>query len=122
MNPFPEKNSVLVMDNVKFHLADEVRELLDERYFMLFYDHYFLTDECSRGIHVVFLPPYSPDLNPIEAAFSSVKAWIRRHNTEIRAAMESPDSEDGITALTMAVMESVTPQKANGWYRDSGYY
>jgi hypothetical protein len=36
--------------------------------------------------------------------------------------MESPDSEEGITALTMAVMEAVTPQKANGWYRDSGYY
>jgi hypothetical protein len=31
MNPYPGKNSVLVMDNVKFHLADEVRELLDER-------------------------------------------------------------------------------------------
>jgi hypothetical protein len=31
MNPFPAKNSVLVMDNVKFHLADEVRALLDER-------------------------------------------------------------------------------------------
>jgi hypothetical protein len=31
MNPYPEKNSVLVMDNVKFHLAEDVRNLLDER-------------------------------------------------------------------------------------------
>jgi hypothetical protein len=31
MNPWPEKNSVLVMDNVKFHLADEVREVLSDR-------------------------------------------------------------------------------------------
>jgi hypothetical protein len=31
MRPWPEKNSVLVMDNVKFHLADEVREILSER-------------------------------------------------------------------------------------------
>jgi hypothetical protein len=32
MNPYPQKNSVLVMDNVKFHLADEVREMMYERY------------------------------------------------------------------------------------------
>jgi hypothetical protein len=70
----------------------------------------------------VFLPPYSPDLNPIESAFGCIKAWIRRHNAEIREAMEDPDKDEGVTALTMAVMESVTPQKANGWFRDSGYY
>jgi transposase len=76
----------------------------------------------TRGIHIVFLPPYSPDLNPIESAFGCMKAWIRRNNVEIRDAMESPDKDEGIAALTMAIMESVTPQKANGWFRDSGYY
>jgi len=105
MNPWPEKNSVLVMDNVKFHLKDEVHELLEE-----------------RGIHVVYLPPYSPDLNPIETAFSCTKAWIRRHNNQVRAAMEAEDPNEGISTLTMAVIESCTPAKALEWFRDSGYY
>jgi DDE superfamily endonuclease len=96
--------------------------LLDER--SVNHSTGFLIDttEIFRGIHVVFLPPYSPDLNPIEAAFSCIKAWIRRNNKDIRNAMESVDKEEGVIALTMAVMESVTPQKAAGWFRDSGYY
>jgi hypothetical protein len=32
------------------------------------------------GVHLVFLAPYPPDLNPIEEAFSKIKAWIRRNN------------------------------------------
>ena len=42
------------------------------------------------GVHLVFFPPYSPDLNPIEEAFSKIKAWIR-HNNDIFSAATGED-------------------------------
>ena len=42
-------------------------------------------------MHYCFLPPYSPDLNLIEVAFSAIKAYIRQHGEEFRAAIESDD-------------------------------
>jgi transposase len=47
------------MDNLSAHKGEEVRELVEE-----------------RGCQVLFLPPYSPDLNPIEEAFSKIKGLL----------------------------------------------
>lgn len=41
----------------------------------------------ARGILVEYLPPYSPDLNPIEEAFAEMKAWMKRHY-ELQAGYE----------------------------------
>src|ERR1700694_4421875 len=61
MNPFPGPNSILVMDNASWHRDIRVPTL------------------CARfGIMLIYLPPYSPDFNPIEAYFSDCKALIRR--------------------------------------------
>lgn len=46
--------------------------------YTLFYSGIILT-WCPRGMRVLFLPPYSPDFNPIELAFSSIKSFVRRH-------------------------------------------
>jgi transposase len=73
-------------------------------------------------MHIVYLPPYSPDYNPIETAFSCTKAWIRRNNASVRAAMENPDKDEGIMMITMAVLESCTPENAMEWFRLCGYY
>nr|GAT45074.1 Tc1-mariner class transposase [Mycena chlorophos] len=62
-NPYPGPRSVLILDNCRIHHADSIRKLIEE-------------DNCCK---LIFLPPYSPDLNPIEQAFSAVKAFIRRH-------------------------------------------
>lgn len=51
------------MDNARIHHGEEILELADR-----------------FGIRIEYLPPYSPDLNPIEEAFSQVKAFIRRNN------------------------------------------
>lgn len=51
---------VVVLDNLSSHHREEVRELIEE-----------------RGCTLLFLPPYSPDFNPIEMLFSKVKAWVR---------------------------------------------
>jgi transposase len=58
---------------------------------------------------LIFLPPYSPDFNPIEQAFSSVKAYIRRHWRS-----------DSLSVIDRAC-QNITPEKAEGYFRASGY-
>jgi transposase len=61
-SPYPGKMSVLVMDNASIHKNPRLREICD-----------------NAGVLLVFLPPYSPDFNPIESTFKDLKAWIKRH-------------------------------------------
>jgi transposase len=57
MNPYPGDNSVIIMDNARIHHDNDLVELIE-----------------GLGCRVVFLPPYSPDYNPIEMAFSTIKS------------------------------------------------
>ncbi|TFK87765.1 hypothetical protein K466DRAFT_490291, partial [Polyporus arcularius HHB13444] len=63
----------------------------------------------------IFLPAYSPDLNLIEEAFSCVKYHLRRHSEHYVNSV-TPEAD-----LLQACLVSVTPEKAHGWYRHSGY-
>lgn len=67
-----------------------------------------------------FLPPYSPDYNPIEPSFSAIKAHIRRDGGIIREAMNSKGNEQTLSLLFDAIW-SVTAEDAAGWFRRSGY-
>jgi transposase len=100
-NPFPGPRSVIVLDNARIHKAD---------------DHLFTRYCNSKGVRVEFLPPYSPDLNPIEECFSAVKAYCRRH---YRALLDSPTM---ITDIKCAFQLTGTGQNCTAWVRDSGYY
>jgi transposase len=60
MNPWPLPRSILIMDNARIHAYEEL----------------FKTAE-SFGVCLVFLPPYCPDLNPIEYGFGDFKRWIQ---------------------------------------------
>lgn len=71
-------------------------------------------------MRLLYLPPYSPDLNPIEEAFSSIKAWIRRNHDYVLGEMTGEATCDPYGVLWEAVF-SVTPKKAWSWFRDSGY-
>ena len=58
---WPEPKSVLVMDNASFHHSDQVKQL------------------CSNAwIKLLYLPPYSPDFNPIEGLFAELKCYIKK--------------------------------------------
>ena len=58
---WPEPKSVLVMDNASFHHSDQVKQL------------------CSNaGVKLLYLPPYSPDFNPIEEFFAELKCYIKK--------------------------------------------
>jgi transposase len=59
---WPEPKSVLVMDNASFHHSERISQMC-----------------ADAGVKVVYLPPYSPDLNPIEEFFSELKGFIKRN-------------------------------------------
>lgn len=66
------------------------------------------------GAKLIYLPPYSPDLNPIEQAFAFLKGWLRRHRDDFTG----PDSRPW---LIHQASLAVTPRHAAGWIRNSGY-
>ncbi|PVF91028.1 hypothetical protein CPB86DRAFT_720218 [Serendipita vermifera] len=66
----------------------------------------------------IFLPPYSPDFNPIELSFASMKAWFRRN----RDLVDTCWSDEHLTRILLIRMAfSATPDKAKGWFRMCGY-
>lgn len=75
----------------------------------------------TGGMRLLYLPPYSPDFNPIEEAFSCIKAWIRSHRDEVLVEMERGLESRPFEILWEAVFASVTIPKVEGWFRDCGY-
>ncbi|KAJ7653527.1 hypothetical protein B0H17DRAFT_902432, partial [Mycena rosella] len=66
---------------------------------------------------LLFLPPYSPDFNPIEESFSAsnaIKAWIRRHWRRMQNS-ETPELD------LYEACGAVTAEKVREWFRHSGY-
>ncbi|ORY52603.1 hypothetical protein BCR33DRAFT_641968, partial [Rhizoclosmatium globosum] len=61
-----------------------------------------------------FLPPYSPDFNPIEQCFSWIKGWLRKHIDWVHR------QEDGVVAIDAACM-SIDKKVAAGAFKHCGY-
>ena len=93
--PALRPGQVVVMDNLGAHKGERVRELIQE-----------------RGCELLYQPPYSPDLNPIEEAFSKVKALLRRTGARTREAL--------IESLGGA-LDAVTAQDARGFFKHCDY-
>ena len=87
---------IVVMDNLRVHHIEEVRTLLTE-----------------SKIFLLYLPPYSPDLNPIEMLWSKVKAILRKVKERTVDAL--------IDAIEDA-MAQITPEDCKGWFQKAGYY
>ena len=99
MNAFDgtSSKSVVVMDNCSIHHVPEVIELLED-----------------AGIIVLFLPPYSPDLNPIEETFSSIKYFLQDHD-ELMQATDNPIS------IIQSAFNYITKEQCTCWIDDCGY-
>jgi transposase len=67
-----------------------------------------------------FLPPYSPDYNPIELAFSAIKAELRRQGPVLRRPVPA-DKEFETYAILQRAVFSVTAQDATGWFHKCRY-
>ena len=87
--------AVFVMDNLAAHKTARVRALLD-----------------TSGFDYRYLPPYSPDLNPIEPAWAKVKGELRR------LAARTPDA---LHKALGPALDAVTAQNAAGFFRHAGY-
>lgn len=75
-------------------------------------------------MRLFYLPPYSPDLNPIEEGFSSYKAWLRANRDYVRAELNVQQPLDAFAPYLMlwdAVFTSITRDKIEGWYAHAGY-
>ena len=93
--PSLHPGQVIVMDNLTAHKGEGVRELIEK-----------------RGCELVFLPPYSPDFNPIEQAFSKVKGMLRGAEARTREAL--------IEAMGRA-LSAVTATDVSGFFGHCGY-
>jgi transposase len=94
--PSLREGQVVVLDGLGAHRTDKVRELVE-----------------GRGADVVFLPSYSPDLNPIEEAFSKIKQLVRKVGARGREAL--------VEAIARA-LATVTTEDAAGWFAHAGYW
>jgi hypothetical protein len=74
-----------------------------------------------RGVKLVYLPPYSPDFNPIEECFSFVKAYIRRDHVEFITEVQSGEDWRAFMFL-QDVLYRVTSAHVQGWFRDCNYH
>ena len=68
------------------------------------------------GARLIYLPSYSPDYNPIEEAFSVIKAFLRRHE----ARFTSPEQIPWLVNLNQAIA-AISVDDAAGWFSDCGY-
>ena len=72
------------------------------------------------GMRVEFLPPYSPDYNPIELAFSKFKAYIRSREADF-CALDQDEDEMEIHLFLIDGVFSVTAEDARGYFRHCEY-
>jgi transposase len=87
---------VVMMDNLSSHKGGRVRERIE-----------------GRGCQLLYLPPCSPDLNPIEEAFAKLKALLRKAGARTREAL--------IEVMGYA-LEAVTAKDARGFFEHCGYH
>jgi transposase len=83
------------MDNLSAHKGERVRELVE-----------------SAGCMLLSLPPYSPDLSPIEEAFSKVKGLLRK---------AEGTSREALVEATGTALDAVSTQDAKGFSEHCGY-
>ena len=93
--PNLKAGQIVVMDNLSVHKGKWVRELIER-----------------RGCQLWFLPPYSPDFDPIEEAFSKVKALLRRAQARVLEALFEATEE---------ALLAISAQDARGYFEHCGY-
>ena len=93
--PSLEKDDVVIMDNMRSHHAKAVKQLLD-----------------SSKVTYLYLPPYSPDLNPIEKMWSKLKAFLRKEKIRMASKLPSAISKGFLT---------IRPKDCIGWFHSCNY-
>jgi transposase len=95
LGPTLRQGDIVIADNLSAHKAAGVQETI-----------------AATGARLLYLPPYSPDLNPIEQCWSKIKTFLRAAKARTREALD--------TAVTSA-LATVTESDARAWFAHSGY-
>jgi transposase len=96
LSPTLRAGIVVVLDNLAAHRVEEARTAIE-----------------ATGSRLLFLPPYHPDLNPIEEGWSKLKSFIR--------SMEPRSTEDLDRSIALDA-KRITPSDAAGWFGHAGYH
>ena len=96
LGPTRVPGDVVVLDNLPARKVAGLAELVE-----------------ARGARWLYLPPYSPDFNPIELAFSKLKTWLRTAQVRTRDALE---------AVIQTATEWISAHDAKNWFDHCGYY
>ena len=88
-------SDVVIMDNLSSHKSQRVRDLIE-----------------AAGASLLYLPPYSPDFNPIENAFAKLKALLRK---------AAERTVDGLWATIGRLIDMFTPQECANYFAAAGY-
>jgi len=86
---------IVVLDNLSAHKSQKAQKMVEE-----------------AGCSWLFLPPYSPDFNPIEMLWSKFKNDLRR---------EAARTQELLDALVWPLLSTATPQHARNWFKQAGY-
>ncbi|THU89014.1 hypothetical protein K435DRAFT_678818 [Dendrothele bispora CBS 962.96] len=71
---------------------------------------------------LIYLPPYSPDFDPIEEGFRSMKGWMRGNREYVAGELSGLPTADPYAMIWTAVYEAMTPANINTFYNNSGYW
>lgn len=93
--PSLQLGDVVIMDNLPAHKVKGIEQAIQ-----------------ARGAQLIYLPPYSPDLNPIEKCWSKIKTYLRRAKARTSAELEK--------ALAEALLW-ISSKDAEGWFKSCGY-
>jgi transposase len=93
--PTLKRGQVVVMDNLTAHKGEKVRELIE-----------------GEGCELIYLPPYSPDFNPIEQAFSKLKSYLREACAR---------SQDTLMEVIGRALSTISASDAEGYFEHCGY-
>jgi transposase len=93
--PTLKRGHVVVIDNLSSHKGERVRELIEE-----------------KGCELIYLPPYSPDFNPIEQAFSKIKTFLREACAR---------TQQTLMELIGEALHTITVSDAEGFFAHCGY-
>lgn len=88
-------DDIVVMDNLGRHRGKAVRRVIRK-----------------AGAKLFFLPPYSPDFNPIEQLFSKLKHWLRD---------AAEQTKDDVCSAIGRILDTVTATECSNYFRNAGY-
>lgn len=93
--PTLNEGDIVILDNLPAHKVTRAREVIED-----------------AGATLLFLPPYSPDFNPIEQAFAKIKALLRKAAARTVEALETPIAY---------ALKAFTPDECANYFANSGY-